>query len=109
MTGLEHLHKYLICSVSLELPSTATICVHDFWPSSSNVLPSEQLVHSRACEIHRIENNEVASAVEMAFETDNGDGMAGLLEIDRWKKGLVYVGAIADSSSSEVTLHGSEE
>ena len=106
---MEDLHEYLIRSIFFELPSTPSICVQNFWSSSSNVLPSEQFVHSRACEIHRIKNDEVASAVEMAFETDNGNGMAWLLEIDRWKKGFVNIGAIADSSSSEVSFHGSEE
>jgi hypothetical protein len=66
-------------------------------------------MHSRAGKIHGIEDDKVASAVEMTFETDNGNRMAWLLKIDRRKKGLVHVGAIADSSSSEISFHGSEE
>ena len=66
-------------------------------------------MHSRAGKIHGIEDDEVAAAIEMAFEPDNSNGMARLLEIDWRKKGLVHIGAIADSSSSEIAFHGSEE
>jgi hypothetical protein len=66
-------------------------------------------MHSRAGEIHGIEDDEVASAVVMAFEADNGDGMAWLLEIDWRKKGFVNVGAIAHSSSREVSFHRKEK
>jgi hypothetical protein len=40
-------------------------------------------MHSGASEIHRIKDYEVASAVMVAFDTDNGDGMTRLLEVDR--------------------------
>jgi hypothetical protein len=102
-------HEYLIGSVFLKLPSTTPIRIQNFRSSGPDVLPSEQLMHGRAGEIHGIKDDEVASAIEMTFETDNGNRMAGLLEIDWRKKGLVHIGAIADSSSSEIAFHGSEE
>ena len=106
---ISHLHKNLKRSMLSKLVCAAPICVQHLLSSGSDVLSAKQLMHSRACGVHGIQDDEVASTIAAAFETNDGDRMTGLLQINRRQKGLVDVGAIVNGSLSKVTLDGIEE
>lgn len=61
----------------------SSICVHDFRPATLDILPANQLMHGWAGGINRVKNNEVAVTVTAAFETDDSEGVAGSLEVNR--------------------------
>ena len=89
------------------------------WPSSvgmqdlrscaSDVFPAYQLMHSWTRRVDGVEHYEIAIAVAATLKTNDSDGMAGPLEIDRWEEGLVYVRAITDGRLSEVAFDSEEE
>ena len=79
-----HSHKNLKRSVLPKLFCSPSICVKNFWTSSPDILPAQQLMHRRARGVHGIEDDEATSTVAAAFKTNNGDRMTGLLKIDGW-------------------------
>lgn len=83
--------------------------MHYFWSGGPDVLAPEQLMHRRTGRIHRIENNQIATAIVMAFESNNAERVARLLEVNRGQEGLAHSGPIAGGYSGKVALYGSKE
>jgi hypothetical protein len=66
-------------------------------------------MHGRTRVIHRIEDYQVARAVQMALKPNDADGMTWLLKIYRREESLVDIGPVADSRSGKVSFHSSEK
>jgi hypothetical protein len=78
--------------------------MHGLWSSTTDFLPTEQFMHSRARGIRWVEYDEVGRTVLTTFEADNGHGMTRLLQIDGWQQSLVDLGTVRNSSLGEVPL-----
>lgn len=66
-------------------------------------------MHSGSGRIHGIENHQVATAIVMAFESNNAERVPRLLEVNGGQEGLAHGGPVASSCSGKVSLHGRKE
>jgi hypothetical protein len=76
------LHQDFKCSMFFKLSRAPAIRMQHLRSRGLDVLSTEQLVHRRTGGVHGIENHEIARPIAMAFESDDSNGMTGLLEIN---------------------------
>lgn len=83
--------------------------MHDFWPSTLDILPTNQLMHGWTGSVYRVEDYKVAVAVTTTFEPDDSKRVTGALEIDGRQKSFVDSGAIVDGSLSEIAFDSEQK
>ena len=103
-----HLHENLKRRVLFQLPWGLTVGMHYLRSTCFDMPPPNQTMHARAGMKHGVEGNQVAVAVLAALKSNDGDGMARLLKVNRWEERLMDVGAVRRGCLLEIFLNSGE-
>lgn len=101
--------QYLKLIILLQILHTPPIRPHQIPRILMLERYTNMLRHIRRIMEHRIEDNQVLSAVPAPLDADNGHGVPGVLEVDWWEGGAADAWGVVCTAVVEVAFYCVEE